>query len=163
MRTLSSIKKRALILVAVAAISVGASACFADTQAGPPIDPFRAQVWSAMNADRARNGLPPLTQSPKLEWLAQGQAQYLAEHVGSLVHRDLAWTLYNDPEFANYYTLGENLLVGPWYMNAGQMETSWMNSPPHRANILSPNYNVVGIGWFGLDGRIWVVVDFGAI
>jgi uncharacterized protein YkwD len=163
MRALSSIKKRAAILVAVAAIGVGASACFADTQAGPPTDPLRAQVWDLMNQDRARNGLPGLVQSPKLEFLAQGWAQYMATVVG-FTHRNLTDVLYTNPSYANYYTLGENILVGPVGMTGPQMESAWMNSAPHRANILGRQFNVVGIGYFdGPDGRRWICVDFGGI
>ena len=39
-----------------------------------------------------------------------------------------------------------------------------MSSAPHRANILSRAFNVVGIGYVrSLDGRIWAVQDFGGI
>jgi uncharacterized protein YkwD len=39
-----------------------------------------------------------------------------------------------------------------------------MYSAEHRANILSGNYNIVGIGYFRSgDGRLWVVQDFGGI
>jgi uncharacterized protein YkwD len=39
-----------------------------------------------------------------------------------------------------------------------------MNSSGHRANILSGNYNVVGLAFVnGPDGRLWVAVDFGGV
>jgi uncharacterized protein YkwD len=39
-----------------------------------------------------------------------------------------------------------------------------MASPPHRANILSRGFNVVGVGMArGPDGRIWATVDFGGV
>ena len=39
-----------------------------------------------------------------------------------------------------------------------------MGSAPHRANILSGGFNIVGIGYVrGVDGRLWVVQDFGGI
>ncbi len=163
MRALSSIKKRAAILVAVAAIGVGASACFADTQAGPPTDPTRAQIFAQMNQDRASNGLPALVQSPKLEFLAQGWSQMMASTVG-FTHRNLSDVLYTNPDYANYTTLGENILVGPVGMSFTQIETAWMNSAPHRANILGRQFNIVGIGFFDApDGRRWICVDFGGI
>ena len=35
---------------------------------------------------------------------------------------------------------------------------------PHRANIMSRSFNVVGIGWYwGPDGRLWAVQEFGGI
>ena len=37
-----------------------------------------------------------------------------------------------------------------------------MQSPDHRANILSPNFDSIGISveW-GLDGRVWATQNFG--
>jgi len=60
------------------------------------------------------------------------------------------------------YGLGENILVGPNTMSGGAMEDAWMNSPGHRANILSPNFDSIGIavGW-SPDGRIWATQNFG--
>ena len=59
-------------------------------------------------------------------------------------------------------TLGENLLQGSGPMSAAQMEATWMNSAPHRANILSSSFNVAGIGIaYGANGSLWVTVDFG--
>jgi uncharacterized protein YkwD len=49
-------------------------------------------------------------------------------------------------------------------MNPTQMENAWMASSPHRANILSRSFNIVGIGVYrGPDGRLWAVQDFGGI
>jgi len=45
-----------------------------------------------------------------------------------------------------------------------QMETAWMNSPAHRANILNGSFNAAGVGYVrGPDGRLWVVVEFGGV
>jgi uncharacterized protein YkwD len=39
-----------------------------------------------------------------------------------------------------------------------------MGSSPHRSNILSGGFNVVGIGYFrSANGQLWAVQDFGAI
>ena len=65
--------------------------------------------------------------------------------VGSLYHQDLGGIIYS-ADFYGYYTLGENILVGPASIDAGSVESAWMASPPHRANIMSRSFNVVGIG-----------------
>jgi uncharacterized protein YkwD len=58
--------------------------------------------------------------------------------------------------------VGENLLVGPNGMSAATIESAWMNSPDHRANILNGAFTVAGIGTaIGADGQIWIAVDFG--
>ena len=39
-----------------------------------------------------------------------------------------------------------------------------MGSPTHRANILNPNFNVVGMAaCFAADGRVWATQEFGAL
>ena len=82
---------------------------------------------------------------------------------GSLYHQDLS-ALISSPDYAGYYTLGENILVGPGSMTGTQMEGAWMASAPHRANITSRSFNIVGIGYVrGPDGRLWAVQDFGGI
>ena len=60
------------------------------------------------------------------------------------------------------WTLGENILVGPAGMPIAQHGAVVDELPGHRANILSRNFNIVGLAFVsGPDGRIWVTVDFG--
>jgi uncharacterized protein YkwD len=143
-------------------VTLAATACLPDTQAGGPADPTLAGVYQAVNSDRAANGLPALTWSPKLANLAQGWAQQMAG-TGTLYHRDLS-ALVGRGDFSAYWTMGENILVGPGNMTPAQMEAMWMGSPDHRSKILSGNFNVVGAGAVhGPDGRLWAVLDFGGI
>ncbi|MFI5042618.1 MAG: CAP domain-containing protein [Acidimicrobiales bacterium] len=154
-------KKAAVIAMAVL-VSVGLTSCFADTSTTPPADPTLAGMYQALNQDRAAHGLPALTWSPKLQNLAGSWAHQMAS-VNTLYHQNLG-SVISTSDFVNYHTLGENILVGPGSMTPAQMETAWMNSSLHKANILSGNYNIVGMGVFiGGDGRIWAVVDFGGI
>lgn len=44
----------------------------------------------------------------------------------------------------NYLMAGENLAVN--FTEAENVETAWMNSPGHRANILNKNFEEIGIG-----------------
>jgi uncharacterized protein YkwD len=44
------------------------------------------------------------------------------------------------------WTVGENLLWGSNTYGAAFAVREWMNSPPHRANILSRDWREVGIG-----------------
>ena len=58
--------------------------------------------------------------------------------------------------------MGENLLVGP-AMSGGAAEDLWMNSPGHRANILNPSFNHIGVAATqDSSGRWWYVAEFGA-
>jgi len=67
----------------------------------------------------------------------------------------------NRSDYGDIWTLGENLLVGPAGMPIDQMEQVWMNSPGHRANILSPRFTRIGIGAVRTtSGRWWATQDF---
>jgi uncharacterized protein YkwD len=148
--------------MAIVAIAVGTSACFADLQEGPPPDPVDAQIWRLMNQDRANAGLPGLVFSPKLDNLANNWAVSMGTGAG-FTHQDLGWVLGQDG-WSNWYTIGENLLVGPASLTPSQMEAAWMGSDLHRAHILSPAFDAVGIATFlGGDGRLYVCVDFGGV
>jgi hypothetical protein len=58
----------------------------------------------------------------------------------------------------NWRVVGENVGVGP---GVSDIETAFMNSSPHRANILDSDYTEVGIGTaVGKDGRVYVTQDF---
>jgi uncharacterized protein YkwD len=155
------LKRKVGLFAAALVVAVTATACFANT-GNPPTDSLKLGIFNAMNADRQSHGLAPLTYSPKLENLAGTWSDHMAA-VGSMYHQDLAYWL-STSDYVSFHTLGENLLVGPATMTADQMETAWRNSPGHWANITSPYFNVVGIGYTKtLDGRIWVCVDFGGI
>lgn len=163
MRVKSFLGKRAAAITMTAIVGLGLSSCgFANTTSSGPSDPLTAGLFQALNNDRAASGLPRLTWGPKLANTAGSWAHQMS-NAGSLYHQNLS-ALMNSPDYAGYYTMGENILVGPGGFTAAQMEALWKNSPPHWANISSRSFNVVGIGYFrGPDGRTWAVQDFGGI
>ena len=111
-----------------------------------------------INQDRARNGLSALTWSSCLYNVARGQAAYLAspnvafQHYGG-VQQDLGCHLGAQ--------VGEN--IGWWSggVDDSQLNTMFMNSAEHRANILGP-YRYVATAWaVRSDGRGYIAVEFG--
>jgi uncharacterized protein YkwD len=163
MRVQQWVRKRAAIVVMVAALAIAVTSCgFANTSSSGPSDGYDAGVWHALNYDRVMNGLPQLTWSPKLSNTAGTWAHQMS-NANSLYHQDLG-AVISSPDYVGYRALGENILVGSGGMSPNQAEGLWMGSGPHRANILSGAFNIVGIGHFqGPDGRLWVVQDFGGI
>jgi uncharacterized protein YkwD len=114
-----------------------------------------AAVLSAMNGDRAANGLGGLCWNAQLSSIAQGWAEWMAANQ-SLTHQDLQVVIGGTP----FSTMGENLIVGPAGMDAGTMEATWMASGSHRANILG-GFAAAGVGIAtSADGRWWVAVEF---
>ncbi len=110
-----------------------------------------------INADRARYGLRPLTWSSCLASVARYTAAHLATpgvtfaHYGG-VYSDLACRLGGQS--------GEN--IGWWSLgiNDSQLNTMFMNSPDHRANILGP-YRYVATAWaVAPNGAAYIAVEF---
>src|SRR4051794_28054469 len=119
-----SLRKRAAALVVVLTIGLGLSSCgFANTSSTGPSDPYAAGLFNALNHDRAANGLPPLSWSPKLANQAGTWAAQMSR-TGSLYHQNLS-ALIVSADYASYRTLGENILVGPGSMTPDSMESAW--------------------------------------
>ena len=52
-----------------------------------------------------------------------------------------------------YNTAGENIAKGQ--TTAQSVMNSWMNSPGHRANILSSNFGKIGVGYVNKNGTTY--------
>ena len=120
-----------------------------------------AELYALTNQDRAQNGgVPPLAYSAELGRVAQQRAQDLVAHL-FFSHYDpggapgAAGALCISEYFSlwaiqDFTSAGENIdLQPPGYGSdwAPPVNTSFMNSPPHRANILSGSYTRVGLGY----------------
>jgi uncharacterized protein YkwD len=93
-----------------------------------------------MNAERAARGLSPLSRDPRLDALAQSWANKMAA-ARSMYHPGTPQAMSG----AGYRSGAQNLawhdttLTGAWAHNF------WMNSSPHRKNILDPAFTHTGI------------------
>jgi uncharacterized protein YkwD len=132
--------------------------------AGPPPAPARVALivnstqQALINQDRARNGLGPLTWSSCLYNVARAQAAHLATPGVTFAHYG---GVYQDLNCRLGAQTGEN--IGWWSngVNDTQLNTMFMNSPEHRANILGP-YHYVATAWVvGSNGYGYISVEFG--
>jgi uncharacterized protein YkwD len=123
----------------------------------PPAIVVRSTQQALINQDRARYGLAPLTWSSCLYSVAVSNARRMAAQ-GFISHTngpsaDLACGLTRRQA-------GEN--VGDWSagVNDSQLNTMFMNSADHRANILGP-YHYVATAW-AVDSRGYgyIAVEF---
>ena len=111
-----------------------------------------------INQDRAHNGLGPLTWSGCLYSIARAQAAHLAtpgvafQHYGG-AQQDLGCRLgYQAGENIGWYSLGPN---DSW------MNSRFMASPEHYANIMGP-YHYVATAWVvAPNGYGYIAVEFG--
>jgi uncharacterized protein YkwD len=128
---------------------------------GPP-DATTSAIFNATNASRAAVGVGGVSWNPQLWCLA---SEWSAEmgRTGSMHHRDLNATI-RQPAFSGYRTLGENVLFGPASMSGADMHAAWMNSPGHRANILSGAFTSFAVATNypqGPGGQVWATENFG--
>ena len=101
------------------------------------------EVLAIMNAERAAEGLAPLTADPVLtEYAMQRAAEVNMFFSHTRPDGTDCFTVYGD-EY-RYGAKAENIAFGQ--RNAQEVMDSWMNSPGHRANILDGNLSSVGIG-----------------
>jgi len=155
-----SLTTRRLAPVALAAIlTLSAAACAPPSGKGG--GGITGDVVASINQNRAAHGLAPLAWDAQLAGYAQSWAGHIAG-AGDLVHTDLG-ALMRLPYMASWWTIRENLLEAPPGTSGADAANIWMASPPHRANILDPEVNYIGVGAvYDGAGRVWMVAEFGA-
>jgi uncharacterized protein YkwD len=106
-----------------------------------------------INAQRDRYGLRPLKLNRRLSKAARGHARDMVRR-DYFAHDSLGGGTFLDRirrsgylRGARSWSVGENLAWGSHARSAPRAITDmWMNSPGHRANILSSSFREVGIG-----------------
>ncbi len=120
------------------------------------------QVLMQANEDRALFGLPALQLDHDLNLAAFAKAQdMLAKEYFAHVSPEgvKPWHWFKSMGY-NYSYAGENLAIG--FEDSEDLEQSWMNSPKHRANILSSNYRDMGVAIVYRNGQKIIVQLFGS-
>jgi uncharacterized protein YkwD len=106
-----------------------------------------------LNRQRARHGLRPLRVNRKLSRSARRFSRSMVRHnffahvspTGSTLSQRIRRAGYM--RGAHRWHVGENLAWGGGVRSTPRaIVRSWMNSPGHRANILSSGYREIGIG-----------------
>jgi uncharacterized protein YkwD len=130
---------------------------------------YEQQVLDRVNLERANAGQPPLQRVNLLDNAARYQSADLAQdnyfahdsfdRVGGNLVQVCAWydrvkTYYPSPG-------GENIAAGSGTPQS--VMDGWMNSPGHKANILSANYWEIGVGYYAGGGQygVYWTQDFG--
>jgi len=106
------------------------------------------QVVGLINQERINNGLPALTVRSQLTAAARGHSQDMACN-GFFSHTGSDGSTARDRIARQGYSatwVGENIYGGTM-SSPSVVVTWWMNSAPHRANILNTNYTSIGIGY----------------
>jgi uncharacterized protein YkwD len=154
---------RILVSLALATILV---LCFVSTSnaapAARPSNSAEQMLYDAVNRERAGLGLRQLQWDNALANAARLHTTLLATH-DSLSHRfdgeaDLQTRLRMAG--ARFSLVAENVAEAP---DVSTLHIAWMNSAPHRANILDPQVDSIGIAIERRGEQYYATQDFAAV
>jgi uncharacterized protein YkwD len=105
------------------------------------------RVLELSNAERSRAGAPPLSLHPQLTAAAQRHTDLMVQH------NDMTHQLPGEPGLSDRISqagyrwggVAENVAKGQ--SSPEEVVSVWMNSPPHRKNLLNPEYQHLGVGY----------------
>jgi uncharacterized protein YkwD len=155
--------------MAMTALALTAGVPAATAGAAPALKPaVERAVMREMNAVRTAHGLAPLRTVRPLMRPARAHSTWLAR-TGAFQHEGPGgtpfWTRLVRAGFPRSAAMGENLAMAGRCDAAAarQVVQMWMNSPGHRANLLSPRFRLAGVGAAGTAGcdRLLVTADYG--
>lgn len=144
-----------LLLAALAALSPSVRAQSAATG---PQGSDRA-LFDAANRERQVRRLGPLRWDPALARAARDHAVLMARSAA------ISHQFPGEPGLserlsrvgARFTVAAENVGTGE---SAPDLHDAWMKSPPHRANLLDPKVDAIGIATVERNGMIYAVQDF---
>jgi uncharacterized protein YkwD len=116
-------------------------------------------LFDATNRERRAHGLPALQWNDALAIAARRHAIEMAQK-DTLSHQfpgEASLPSRVRQTGAHFVWLSENVALGP---NTSLIHAQFVKSPPHRANILDTDMNVVGIGIVERNGQLFAVEDF---
>ena len=117
------------------------------------------QLVQLLNLERARAGLPSLKLDDRLTQAARAHSQLMAQ-ANQLSHQLPGEPVLSKRLAATNLRFDNNAENVAYDYSVQAAHDGLMNSPPHRANILSPDYNTVGIGVVRRGDVYWVTQDF---
>lgn len=103
---------------------------------------YSNEVLQLVNAERKKVGVPAIKMAADVQQVAELRAKELTvlfDHT-----RPNGQDCFTAFEKLNWHYVGENIAMGQ--KTPKDVVTAWMNSEGHRKNILSPNFNYIGIG-----------------
>jgi hypothetical protein len=149
-------RKKSTIGILLAGICFFGTCLMAGARQG---DQWEQRIFELTNQDRTAQGLPALRWDRSL-------AAAAAVHIDRMKdERALSHQYPGEPDLqvrgaqagAHFQAIAENIAMGP---GPEAIERQWMNSAPHRRNILDPQMNAIGIAVVVKGGYLYAVEDF---
>lgn len=150
------------LVMAAAAAALSVHPAGASAAAAPDTAAYADAVVTLVNAERAAAGLDPVQAVPALCDAAEIRSGEITQ---SFSHtrpdgRSCS-TILNDRNI-QWRTTGENIAYG--YSSPEAVMDGWMHSSGHRANILSENFDYIGVGVVYEGGTLyWTQVFTGGV
>ena len=161
MKTMWKISKKSAVLSAVLVL---ASTQLTSAEEAPS---YPARLLAGHNSIRAQEELPALAYDALLAKAAQAHAKHMAT-TGEFAHEGIGdGTIVERIDAAKYdwSRAAENIA---WTSKGTSDDTDmamkvWLDSPPHKMQILSPNFQEIGFGRaVASDGKVYWVACFGS-
>ena len=107
---------------------------------------FIREVVDLVNAERAKEGLSPLTLDTKVSAAAQVRAKECEQSFSHTRPNGSSFATALKEQNISYRNAGENIAWGQRSPEA--VMNAWMNSSGHRANIMNANFTTIGVGYY---------------
>ena len=149
----------AALLVMFAPVTVSASPIGAPARHPSGVAAVGGDSWrlfQATNESRGRFDVPKLRLNRELSAIARRHSLAMARK-GELFHTTSAEAAAH-LQGIDWHIWGENVGFTP--QDVTSMQQAFMDSPPHRGNILNSEFRQVAIGTVRVDGTLWVTVFF---
>lgn len=118
---------------------------------------YQQQVIDLVNKERKAAGLSSLTTTSKLESAAMHRAKETVEIFSHTRPDGTSFYTVLGEYGITYNACGENIAWGQRTPEA--VMNAWMNSDGHRKNIMSSNFNKIGIGYYVVNNTpYWVQI-----
>ena len=171
--TIRRIRLAGATVVAAASLVAPAQAMACDNANDNPNDIPVADAKRAtlclLNDIRRDKGLRPFHHNERLSLASQRHTNAMTER-NFFAHGDFVGRIRSARYLrgARGWTVGENIAWGSWsYATPKAIVRGWMNSPPHRHNILNSRFREIGVGLSrgapvgGQDRAATYATDFG--
>jgi uncharacterized protein YkwD len=122
------------------------------TQPAPDASDFEREVLELTNIERAKYGLEPLLWDDPLGAVSRAYSRDMSERdfMSHVCPDGLSPFDRMDNAGIKYWAAAENLAGGQ--RTPAEVVEGWMNSPGHRANILTAGYTHLGVGFHSGGG-----------
>ena len=118
---------------------------------------YQQQVIDLVNKERKTAGLSALTTTSKLESAAMHRAKEIVETFSHTRPDGTSFYTVLGEYGITYNACGENIAWGQ--RTPEEVMNNWMNSDGHRKNIMSSNFNKIGIGYYVVNNTpYWVQI-----